>query len=490
MIRRASIFVATAVVALSAACGKSVRREVSNPTGGRRGTTAGAGASSAGQQNEAAGASEGGSGGENGDGAQAGATAQSRGTGGGTSSGSGGVAFAGRTGATNGGATNASAGTTSGGAPSAGAANMSAAGAPAIAVPDGCVPAEQHVDGLFCSSDVTCDGDHVIVSCNPSTTDAGSPWSCSCTRGGATTRFDFAAATGTPTCVVASDACVHPELVTGAQDNCVLSAPGSANSCTALESCKQAYEVDGLALTMSSSWSGRCTAYGDRTGCWCGDSISEDYLLQMDDLSAGCDFLKPLCLGNAPVAGAWSCATDFDEAGTVGTGACTTRTSCTRSLTLDDGTMLTEATDFDAECQGSADGTSAECDCNGDAIPNQLTLLSDLPASDIGVCHLTAAACADAPPVVLTGSPSCTASKVQTGVNYCQKTLECSQAATAGSSAVTVLTTTVVACNQQPDGSWLCTCPLGVTLTSQATDPSLVCTQAAAQCPQVPAILP
>lgn len=477
----ASICGFVATFALVAACGKSARHR--EPAGGA--ASGGGSAAGTGPQSGTTSVTEADAGESGGGSAPLGGSAGNGGDGGVATGGLGG-ATAGRAGGEP-----ASGGKTAGGAPNGGAANAgAAAGTPSIAVPDGCTPVVQHVGGAFCSSEMTCGDEHLILSCNPGTsTDANTPapWKCLCTRGSDTTEFDFPTATGTQTCEVGADACLHPQQPTG-DPTCTLSDTIDGQICTVVENCTRFFELDGVMVgTSTEDWSAACTTQSEGiTGCNCTSGLTPDHLIQGADVSQGCDFLKPLCTGDEPTpAGDWSCEPAEQENYPPGYG-CASESTCERPLLLNDGSTLKEAAEYSISCIPNNESKSDHqvlCGCNGTM--STLALGLDVSADDGTACQVMTGACTGLASLELSGSPTCTTSDAQASATGCQQTLDCSQAATTQGLDVTVLTTASVSCSADGD-AWDCTCSdTGESSTLKASDATFACTQAMAQCPPV-----
>jgi hypothetical protein len=352
-------------------------------------------------------------------------------------------------------------------------------------VPEGCVLTSPHSGGLFCSAEMTCDGERLTVSCDA--TDAG-PWWCSCNRGETRTDFELPDTTGTRTCEVAAEACLHPELFTG-DETCtvtdeVIGDPETGQTCSIVDSCRLEQELDGSTVASKVEFTAKCqTVSTELSSCTCPNSRSPAYWLATDDLSAGCHFLSPLCRGNLTSTGDWTCESIFEDWG-AGYG-CHSSTKCTRPVTLEGGFDLSLAEQYNLVCW-EFEGVT-RCSCDATTGYSQLTLLHGIPYDDIAGCQLTSGACTGVEAIELRGAPECTTLADTHNAATCALRLNCGQAATIDGTEVTVLTQRGASCDHLSDGSWSCTCsgaaPEITIVNVEAEDSASACAQATEECP-------
>jgi hypothetical protein len=332
---------------------------------------------------------------------------------------------------------------------------------------------------------MTCGGERMTVSCDAA--DEG-PWWCACNRGDTRTDFELPDTTGTRTCEVGATACLHPELFAG-DETCtvtdeVIGEPETGQTCSIVDSCKLEQELDGTKVSSKVDFTAKCEVVTtDLSSCVCPSSRSPTYWLATDDLSAGCEFLSPLCRGNLTSTGDWTCESLFEDWGS-GYG-CHSGAKCTRPATLEGGFDITLAEQYNLNCW-EFEGVT-RCSCDAASGYSQLTLLHGIPYDDIAACQLTTDVCAEVEPIDFRGSPECTAlTDVHTDTT-CALELKCGQAATVAGTEVTVLTRRGSNCVHRSDGSWNCACsaaaPSTTTVSVEAEDSQSACTQATEGCP-------
>jgi hypothetical protein len=462
-LRVTSVFVCAAALALTAACG-----EIRKPKGSGSGAMAAAGKSGAGGSTGVSGGAAMGSA-DSGEGGMAP-------EGGGGIAGRGGAPTAGFAGASLAGGTGVS------GAMSA-MAGSAAGGATGVVVPDGCELVSEHGAGLYCSAELTCDGERVIVSC---TAEDSGAWSCSCVDGETSSLFEFPETAGTPTCSMTAKVCRHPELLTG-EEKCTLDDKADGLTCVATDTCRREHELDGVKLTTKTEWKASCD-FIDGTSliaCSCSDQAKIDYWLSQTGSSTSCRFLDPLCRGAAPTPKTdWDCTTDFEESGP-GYG-CHSGKTCLETVTLEDGTDLTLRQGYNLNCRTI--GGHTRCACEDTWSEEKLTLSLGISADDIGACQVTIDACAGLEKLELADTPECTTTTDETTAGSCERVLECTQQGVTARTQVTALTRVGASCARHENGSWFCNCKSlsglqeGVEL--EAADSASACDAAIDQCPR------
>ena len=461
--RTSTVISCSAIVMLGVACGRVGKPKGSTAVPGSDGGSAGDGSTS-----------HGGESGEPGDGS--GGTVSGTGSSRGGSSGTVGSSMAGRAGGTG-------AGTSAGGA-SSGASSVAGAptaGAGSITPPDGCALTTTHVSDTYCSADMACNDDRVIVSCavNP---DGG--WRCDCQNGDERNVFQFPDATGTRTCDVAGIACLHPELLTG-DGPCLGMTKSDTVSCAVLESCVQDHHIDGVELTTQTQWSAQCgVVTTDLSKCACGDTGGSTKLIKTTDFTNGCEFLYPLCKSEATPLGDWSCEPNFEESG-AGYG-CHSGSKCERPVELADGSPLVEMEQYNLNCR-TVDGRT-RCACEGVSGYEKVTLLVPVSADDIDACRITTGVCAETEPFEPAGAEDCRRSNETATPTDCTLAIDCTQSGTTGSTQVTSLTHVNVGCIHRDNGTWFCSCNEGFfgeqsTLSLEADSSAEACEQSIADCP-------
>ena len=385
------------------------------------------------------------------------------------SGGNGGVAAAGKAGASTGGAT-------SGAPATAGAAQ---AGGASIAVPAGCEPGAQHVGGAYCSTELSCDGTNRTVSC---AVDATGLWTCSCTEGSSSTSFDFQETTGTRTCELAAEACVHPQTPTGTE-SCETTHEIEGYLCTAHTVCRQ--QDPGSPIATRTDTIATCQASSDLAVCRCSAPEPPDYYITHIDIAEGCDYLGYLCKDEPTPLDDWSCGSPTLYPGSMGYG-CSGNSNCTRHIVLSDKTELTQAEYYYSRCR--LDGDQTRCACSNAASIEQPTILVDLPEADVDTCQTALDACSGLEPIELEGSPDCVPTTQTIDPNTCTHALECTQAGKSGDLDVTVLTRASATCRHRSDDMWVCSCNGYITdeFMLDARSVSTVCDDALEQCPHLP----
>lgn len=386
---------------------------------------------------------------------------------------------AGRTSVAGAGAAGASA---SSGASSA--AGASAAGAASVTPPDGCALTSTHVSDVYCSAEMACDdADHLIVSC---AANADGGWRCDCQNGDEQNVFEFPYATGTPTCDVSALACLHPELLTGSGP-CLRMPHSDTLSCSILDTCVQQHEISGVTLTTQTQWHAECDVVAtDLSKCACGETVGSTKLIKTTDFSDGCEFLSPLCKGEATPQGDWSCAPLFEESGP-GYG-CHSGSRCERPIELADGSPLVEVEQYNLNCR-TVDGRT-RCACEGVSGYEKVTLLVPVSADDIDACRITTGVCSETEPFEPVGAEDCRRSNETATPTDCTLDIDCTQSGTTAGTQVTSLTHVSVGCIHRTDGSWLCSCNDGwpaepATLSVQAASSAEACEQSIDECPVV-----
>jgi hypothetical protein len=385
----------------------------------------------------------------------------------------GGAPTGGRAGTSSGGTS--SAGSSNGGASTSGAAG--AAGAPSIRVPDGCEPGAQHVGGLFCSTEMWCDGSRSTVSC----ADMGSSlWLCSCSDATTRTDYEFPDASGVRTCEAAAKACADPDLLTGAE-TCTQMETTDATTCTREDVCERLQEIDGVTLRTRTRESASCSVCFESnvSCCYCPGDRTADYRLGDVDLTAGCDFLTELCKPDStrPV-GAKACDPLWDI---TYPDACQMAVACGEPVELGDGTGLTLWDRFQTMCLEEAN--EMRCACTDATGAGKLALDFGAAPSNFEHCSAMTAACAELETLTPTGTKACS-SDVGVLPSSCSVDGECSQPATLAGVDVTIRTTVDVQCDLQSSDQWLCRCTrTGSTLEVEAEDSESACDQAVAACP-------
>lgn len=385
------------------------------------------------------------------------------------SGGTSGMASAGRTGTSTGGAAS--------GAPAT--AGSSQAGGTSIAVPAGCEPGAQHSGGSYCSTELTCDGTRRTVSC---AADATGVWTCSCTEGADSTSFDFSGTTGTRTCELAAEACVHPQMPTG-EESCETTHEIEGYLCTAHTVCRQ--QAPGSPVATRTDAIATCQASSELAVCRCNAPEPPDYYITDTDFAGGCDYLGYLCKDGPTPRDDWSCGRATLYPGTMGYG-CAGNATCTRPIVLSDQTELTQAEYYYSSCR--LDGDHTRCACSDASSAEQPTILVDLPEEDIGTCQAALDACSGIAPIELAGSPECVPAMEMFAPNTCTHALECTQAGKSGDLDVTVLTRASATCEHRSDDRWLCSCNGSVidTFLLDSRSVSEACDDALAQCPYLP----
>ncbi|HEX5101680.1 MAG TPA: hypothetical protein VFV94_19345 [Polyangiaceae bacterium] len=363
------------------------------------------------------------------------------------------------------------------------AGTSSAGGTPGLVVPDGCGLVNEHATSLYCSAELSCDDDHVTVSCTPQ--DSGA-WLCSCSDGSTSTMFEFPETTGMPTCSITAKACRHPELLTG-EETCVLDDEPTASDCVATDTCRREHLLDGVRLETKTEWKASCELLTDTAYafCSCGAPSKIDYHLAGERFSAGCKFLDPLCRGAEPTPKSdWDCTTDFEDAGP-GYG-CHSGKTCVQAVALEDGSGLDFWQSYNLNCR-STDGHT-RCTCEDITGREKLTLSIGISADDIGACQVTMDACSGVEALELADMPECTATKDETTVDYCERLLDCTEDGVTARTQVTALTRIGASCSHRENGKWLCNCKSASGLLDgielEAGDATGACDAAMDQCPR------
>jgi hypothetical protein len=345
-------------------------------------------------------------------------------------------------------------------------------------VPVGCEPGVQHVGGAYCSTELSCDGADLTVSC--AADDSGS-WTCSCTGGDATLSFDLEDTTGTRTCELAAEACVHPQMPTG-EESCETTHQIEGYLCTAHTVCRR-HEA-GSPIAIRTDTSATCQASTELAVCRCHAPEAPDYYISGINFADGCDYLGSLCKDDPTPTDAWSCAPTFYQGG-MGYG-CSGSANCERHIVLSDETPLTQAQYYYVHCR--VDGDQTRCACSDAASTERDTILVDLPDGDVETCQVALDTCSGSAPIELEGSPDCVPTTETFSPNTCTHALECSQAGKTGDRDATVLTRVSATCDHRSDGVWLCSCNgyIGDPFELDARSVSNACDDALTQCPHLP----
>jgi len=350
--------------------------------------------------------------------------------------------------------------------------------------PEGCESLSEHVGGLYCSTEVTCAGALLRVSC---TADVAGAWSCTCTNGESVTSYDVPGVIGGPTCELVAKACANPALPAG-EETCTVTQIEDAQSCSRAETCKHVVLVDGAAhVEQKSVATPTCKPCADAASwcCTCGDNAVPDYRIRASDLSNGCEFLGELCNADSPPhAGPVTCAPTFDNS--LGDYGCYSGARCDQALELADGSRVTLSRIYEAACQELDD--RARCTCGDEDNGRRLALGFTLPVNGLKDCHTTIDACAGVEELVVQGARNCMATD---DVNFsnCRRVLDCAEPALVGGDDLTVQTFVDTTCDRQSDSTWRCTCVNLVpfmedpVLTLEAEDAKTACGQASEACP-------
>jgi len=428
------VFVCASALLSTAACG-----ELRKPKGS--GATHGAGRSGSGGSNGVSGGAALGNADSGEGGMPPEASGGSAGRGGAPTAGVGGGAIAGGAGMTGVSGAMSAAGTSSVG------------GSAGLIVPEGCELVNEHATSLYCSAELTCDDNHLTVSCAPE--DSGA-WLCSCLDGATSTMFEFPETSGMPTCSITAKACSHPELLTG-EEKCVLDDEPTDFDCVATDTCRRQHQIDGVRLETKTEWKASCELLSDTqyAFCSCSDMIKVDYHLADASFSGGCQFLDALCRGAEPTPKSdWDCSIDFEDAGP-GYG-CHSGKTCTQAVTLEDGSDLDFWQSYNLNCR-TIDGRT-RCTCEDITGQEKLTLRLGISADDIGACQVTMDACSGVETLELADTPECTTTKDDTTVDYCERVLDCTEEGVTARTQVTAFTRIGASCSHRENGKWLCNC--------------------------------
>lgn len=376
-----------------------------------------------------------------------------------------------------------------------GGASGGAGAAGSVAVPDGCTYTNHLEGGLFCSVEMECAEERVLISCDVES-DA---WRCGCLRGDERTGpFFFGDATGLRTCEVAATACLDTDLLDVAQ-KCTLTDSASPGACEATRSCSRAHEIDSVAFETRSEWVASCDVCpgSEEACCYCADGDFPDYRVLASEIAESCLFLDELCRGSGELTplGSKECSTWSQEL-TSGT-YCSVGEGCTQPTELGDGTNVTMAANYYTSC-GAAYGTNFEivtlCRCTDDDGRDLLDVLYQDPEIALTHCTDTNRICAGLESLEPTGARECAEAEIETSEPevYCQRQRRCLEPATIGGAQVNIVTGSDVYCSLQADGAWSCSCydRVGnddyVTVEVEAADSASACAEAVQACPVVP----
>ena len=337
---------------------------------------------------------------------------------------------------------------------------MGGAGSPAT--PDDCTLTTHLLGGLYCSMEMTCGSDTVLISCQ----EDGSDWRCGCVRGDVRPDYYyFPDLTGIRACEVSAVACMHPELL-DAEEVCTLTDDAtSSSSCTATDTCASAHQVEGVTLETRSKWTASCENCGthDHACCHCVEDGFPNYTLVASDISDGCLYLDELCRGSGEITplGGDSCTT-FTEQAMPGE-FCGVGMACEFPSELADGTELTLAGTLQTSCYPIPDtslGDVTLCTCSDGDYRFVLNVAYDPPGLFLANCIDTNRACAGLVSIEPSGAENCSDYTVENSDmdRYCSRQRRCFQPGTLLGTEVTTVTGTDVSCSRRDDDSWSCYC--------------------------------
>jgi hypothetical protein len=384
-----------------------------------------------------------------------------------------------------------------GGSPAAGAANGGAttAGGGGLATPDGCTYTSHLVGGLFCSLEMTCDEERVIISCDVDS----NTWRCGCVRGDERVGFYFFPdASGVRTCEVAATICMNPELL-DVDEVCTLTDAPSSESCTVTETCTRPLEVDRVTVETRSEWTASCEPCGNalHACCRCEENGFPDYRLRASEVSEGCLHLDRICRQNGEITplGGDECVTYAEEA--TPSESCLVGMTCEYPSELDDGTSLTLAGTFETSCTSLEDSSVGDvtlCSCVDADGWDALEIVYEPPGLFVTNCIDTNRACAGLVRFEPMGAADCSDYFYPTSeTESCLYQRRCLQPGALLGTEVRALTGADIACQLESDGRWSCFCydalkneeNVLVELES-AEGLESVCAEAIERCPMVP----